>query len=61
LVEFPEFLKESVKSKLKNSETQTIMRENQTKKAVFLFFGFFGFNFGFPRFLFGYKVTPVHN
>jgi hypothetical protein len=37
---FPGFLKESGKSKLKNSEIQTIMRGNPNQKAVFLFFGF---------------------
>jgi hypothetical protein len=37
---FPGFSKESGKSKLKNSEIQTIMRENSNKKIVFLCLGF---------------------
>jgi hypothetical protein len=39
-LDFPDFLKQSGKSKLKNIEIQTIMRGNPNKKAVFLFFGF---------------------
>jgi hypothetical protein len=58
------FLKESGKSKLKNSEIQTIMKENPDKKEVFLFFGFrrfyvwisrifvWGINLDFPFALF---------
>jgi hypothetical protein len=42
LFRFPGFWKESGKSKLKNSEIQTIMR-GANKKAVVLFFGFHRF------------------
>jgi hypothetical protein len=40
---FPGFSKETGKFKLKNSEIQTIMKENPNKKTVVLFFGFHRF------------------
>jgi hypothetical protein len=40
---FPEFSKESGKSKHKNIEIQTIIRDNPNKKAFFYLFGFPGF------------------
>jgi hypothetical protein len=58
---FPEFSKESGKSKLKNSEIQTIMGGNPNKKAVFLFFGFrrfyvwVGLSLDFVLFIFEFR------